>query len=173
MTKPIRPIARIASLNGAASVEGVTAGNIRPRRVHRGKSPVTGGEDTLFFKSKMRPSFQPLLACAPRPMTLQNAPLQKKQQGYLFKVIEHDIKIDSRSHLHRSLYFSARIWYNKGEIFFAKGCDRNARGRGQRNPFRVQRIKRSRQRHESLSRLLPRLHLLRLTEQMLRHDPRL
>ena len=42
MTKPIGLIARIASLNGAASVEGVTAGNIRPRRVHRGKSPVTG-----------------------------------------------------------------------------------------------------------------------------------
>ena len=63
MTNPIAPIARVAStngvtfingdssVNGAASINGAAAGNIRPRRVHRGKSPVAGGEDTLFIKS--------------------------------------------------------------------------------------------------------------------------
>ena len=55
ITKPIGPIARVAStdgvtfingdisVNGAAPINGVAAGNVRPRRVHRGKSPVTGG----------------------------------------------------------------------------------------------------------------------------------
>ena len=58
ITKPIGPIARVAStdgvtfingdisVNGAAPINGVAAGNVRPRRVHRGKSPVTGGKDT-------------------------------------------------------------------------------------------------------------------------------
>ena len=83
MTRPIAPIARVASLNGVASVKGVAAGNIRLRRVRRGKSPVAE-EEILFLGKQQCGRCSSLYSPAPRAQARLKADPCQKTTGLFF-----------------------------------------------------------------------------------------